>query len=94
MVERLAAPPRCLNEDAQVVHDPVLADVLVEAARAQGGVQGVLIGDAARAELVRAAKRQAAEGGEAVLGDLAGHLAGYLAGYLIGYQVGGLKGHR
>src|SRR5207247_90682 len=74
VVERLAAPPRRLDEDLEVVGGLALPDVLVERARAQGGVEGLLARGARRAQLLGPLRGRAGRGrGAPVIVSLAGH---------------------
>jgi len=44
VVERLASPLRGLEDDAELLLDPLLADELVQAARTEGAVELVVLG--------------------------------------------------
>ena len=62
VVERFSATTSGFDKDFQVVHDSALTDVLIEAAGAQRGIEGILVSSAARVKFSGAARRPAVIG--------------------------------
>ena len=55
VIQGFPATTSGFDKDLQVVHDLALADVLIKAARAERGIEGILMGGAARMEVGGAA---------------------------------------
>ena len=62
VIQGFPATTSGFDKDLQVVHDLALADVLIKAARAERGIEGILVSSAARVKFSGAARRPAVIG--------------------------------